>query len=351
MGQDPHERLYFTKQDFRRIPATEISNVSADVRPLVSVLMITWNHEEHIAQAVEGILSQQCGFPFELIIGEDCSQDQTREICVHYQQRYPDIIILVTADENVGMHRNLSRIWCRSRGKYIALCEGDDYWSDPEKLAKQTAWMEARSNFTLCGTYTQKIRQDENGSWVEAGIVGPSEIKERYTLEDLIPNYTFHFSSVMVRKDSIRFPRWFWNVYCADRPLYLLCAEKGPAGFIPEITSVYRMHDGGIWVPINQLDKARKGIKLFETLDKYFDYRYDKLIRRTLSNILWSYMAEVLEIGDRTTAKTLFWQSMRYQFSKTNSSRLLDVFSVMLQLYVPFLYKQIRKLKANHLRL
>jgi glycosyltransferase involved in cell wall biosynthesis len=340
----------FTEQDFQRIPATEISEVAADVCPLVSVLMITWNHEANIAQAIESILNQQCDFPFELIIGEDCSQDLTRVICTDYQRRFPEKIRLIIADENVGMHRNLSRIWCRARAKYIALCEGDDYWTNPEKIAKQAAWMESRPEFTLCGTYTQKIRQDENGSWVEAGIVGPFKIKERYTLEDLIPNYTFHFSSVMVRKASVRFPRWFWDVYCADRPLYLLCAEKGPAGFIPEITSIYRMHDGGIWVPTNQLDKACKGIKLFETLDRYFDYRYDKLIRRTLGNILWSYMAEVLENGDRAAAKTLFWMSVHYQFPKINSSRLLDIFSVMLQLYNPFLYKKIRNLKVNHLR-
>lgn len=347
MGQEPHEKLYFTKQDFQRIPATEISNVSADVRPLVSVLMITWNHEEHIAQAIESVLNQKCGLPFELIIGEDCSQDRTRVICADFQRRFPEKIRLIVADENVGMHRNLSRIWCRAKGKYIALCEGDDYWNDPEKLAKQTAWMEARPEFTLCGTYTQKIMMDENGAWVEAGIVGPSEIKERYTLEDLIPSYTFHFSSVLLRKECVRFPLWFWDMYCGDRPLYLLCAEKGPAGFIPGITSVYRLHDGGIWASINQLDKARKGIKLFETIDMHFGYRYDKLIRRTLGNILWSYMAEVLESGDRNTAKTLFWKSMHYKFSELERSQLYTVLIVLLRLYSPFLYKQTKNLKEK----
>ena len=286
MRRKAQKESHFTTQDFRRIPATEISNVSADVRPLVSVLMITWNHESHISQAIESILKQRCNFPIELIIGEDASQDQTREICVHYQKRYPGIIRLVIADENVGMHRNLARIWCRARGKYIAFCEGDDYWVDPEKLSKQTAWMEDRLKYTLCGTYTQKIIKDKNGSWTKDGIIGPPEVKEQYTMEDLIPNYTSHFSSVMVRKESIRFPRWFWDVYCADRSLYLLCAEKGSVGFIPEITSVYRMHDGGIWVSINQLEKARKGIKLFEVIDRHFDYQYNKLIRRTLGNII-----------------------------------------------------------------
>jgi glycosyltransferase involved in cell wall biosynthesis len=340
---------YFASKDFQCIPAIEISDINADFRPLVSVLMITWNHESYIDQAIESILNQQCEFPFELIIGEDCSWDRTRAICAYYQQRFLENIRLIVSDKNVGMHRNLARIWYRARGKYIAFCEGDDYWIDSEKLAKQIDRMEARPEFTLCGTYTQKIIKEENGSWTKAGMVGPSEIKDQYTLEDLIPNYSFHFSSVMVRKESLRFPRWFWDVYCADRPLYLLCAEKGPVSFIPQTTSIYRMHGGGIWVPTNQLDKARKGIKLFEVIDRYFDYQYNKLIRRTLGNILWSYMSEALINGDRTSAKTLFWQSMRYQCPKINSSRLTEMVSVMLHLYLPFLYNQIRNLKVNHL--
>ena len=347
MAMEAQKGSCLTEDDFRDIPATEISDVAADTSPLVSVLMITWNHRAYITQAIESILNQQCHFPFELIIGEDCSEDGTRDICTDYQRRFPDKIRLIVADENVGLHRNLSRIWCRARGKYIAMCEGDDYWLEPKKLAKQTALLEAMPEFTLCGTYTQKIIQDENGSWTEAGIVGPSEVKKRYTLEDLIPRYTFHFSSVMVRKECIRFPRWFWDVYCGDRPLYLLCADKGPAGFIPEVTSVYRLHEGGAWAPIKPLDKARKGIKLFETINRHFDYQYDKLIRRTVSNILWSYMLENIEAGLRTTAKKLFWQSMCYGFPKMIITRRPVILLVMLRLYLPFLYKPMRNFKER----
>ncbi len=347
MGHIKQKDHFFTTHDFLCIPATEISGINVESRPLVSVLMITWNHESHIAQAIDSILNQHCNFNFELIIGEDCSQDRTRFMCLDYQKRFPDIIRLIVSDNNLGIHRNLARIWCRARGKYITFCEGDDYWTDTKKLAKQAKWMEDRPEYTLCGAYTLKIARDQSGTWTESGTIGPSEIKKRYLLEDLIPNYTFHFSSVMVRKKPVRFPRWFWDVYCADRPLYLLCAEKGPVGFIPEVTSVYRMHDGGIWMPTDPLYKACKGIILFDKINKYFDYRYEKLIRRTLSNILWSYMSEALVDGNRTAAKTLFWMSMRHQFPNIQSSRFTAVIIVMLRIYSPFLYKRYRNLKEH----
>lgn len=336
---------YLSKQDFCDIPVIEINPLSTDTCPLVSVLMIAWNHELYVAQAIESIVAQQCDFSFEVIIGEDCSQDGTRAVCERYQRQYPELIRLIVADENVGMHRNLARLWHRARGKYIAICEGDDYWTDPKKLAKQAAWLESRPAYTLCGAYTRKIARDVRGAWVDIGMIGPAAIQERYTVEDLIPAYSFHTSSVMVRRDSVRFPRWFWEIYCADRPLYLLCAEQGPAGFIPEVMSVYRTHEGGIWSPVRQIDKARKGIELFQTLNRHFEYRYDALIQRTLGDIIWSYMAEALDRGDRAAAQRLFWLSMRYQTPKAAISRAWYWIVVLLRLYAPRGYQRMKKVK------
>jgi len=332
-------------QDFLSITAKEVSNISGDILPLVSVLMISYNHEKSIAQAIESILSQECEFSFELIIGEDWSRDKTRDICFDYQKKYPGIVRVVFSDENVGMHRNFARIWYRARGKYIAMCEGDDYWIDRGKIAKQIAWLEERSNFTMCGTLTEKIIQDKDGAWIKCGVVRPIEIKERYDLEDLIPNYSFHFSSIVLRKDAVRFPRWFWDVYCVDRPLYLLCAEKGPVGFLPEVTSVYRLHDGGIWSLSDNIGKASKGIKLFENIDRYFDGRYTELIHQTLGNIIWSYMAESLEADDRASAKKLFWSAMHYQFPRLKLSLLRIQLVVAMRLYLPMIYEGIKKFR------
>lgn len=335
------------ERDFKIIPAVEISGITADAKPLISVLMLAWNHELYIAQAIESILNQRCDFSLEIIIGEDRSRDRTREVCEDYQRRFPGKIRLIVSDGNVGMHRNFARIWHRARGKYIAFLEGDDYWIDDKKLSKQVALMEDHPDYTLCGAYTEVIRRGEGKQWVKKGGIRPAVIKETYSVEDLIPNYTFHFSSVLLRKECVQFPRWFWNMYCVDRPLYLLCAEKGPVGLIPEVASVYRMHDGGIWSPINQLVKAHKGIELFKTLDRYFIYKYKSIIRRTLGSIIWSYMDEALRSNDRVSAKKLFWLSIKYQLPKIKADQWRAINIVLLRLYVPLFYNKARKLKSR----
>ena len=110
--------------------------------PLVSVSMITYNHAPFIAQAIEGVLQQKTTFPFELVIGEDCSTDGTREIVFEYQKMHPKIIRVITMDKNVGMKKNGLRTIGACQGKYIAFCEGDDYWHNPQKLQKQADYLE-----------------------------------------------------------------------------------------------------------------------------------------------------------------------------------------------------------------
>lgn len=116
--------------------------------PLVSVKMITYNHAPYIARAIEGVLQQKTAFPFELVIGEDCSTDGTREIVFEYQKKHPDIIRVITSSKNVGMNKNGLRTTKAGTGKYIAFCEGDDYWHHPGKLQKQVDYLE---NHPECG--------------------------------------------------------------------------------------------------------------------------------------------------------------------------------------------------------
>jgi glycosyltransferase involved in cell wall biosynthesis len=111
--------------------------------PLVSVSMITYNHAPYVAQAIQGVLEQKTKFCVELVIGEDCSTDGTREIVFEYQKRYPDIVRVVTSDNNVGAQKNGYRTTKACRGKYIAFCEGDDYWHHPYKLQKQVDYFES----------------------------------------------------------------------------------------------------------------------------------------------------------------------------------------------------------------
>lgn len=130
--------------------------------PLVSVSMITYNHAPYIAKAIEGVLMQRTNFPIELVIGEDCSSDGTREIVLEYKKNHPDIIRVITSDKNVGAKKNGYRTKAACRGKYIAFCEGDDYWHHPEKLQKQVDYLE---NHPECGL----VHSDYDVYHVESG--------------------------------------------------------------------------------------------------------------------------------------------------------------------------------------
>lgn len=132
------------------IPCLEISDQAAIAQtPVLSVHMITYNHEPYIAQAIEGVLQQKTDFPFELIIGEDCSTDCTREIVLEYQKKYPAIIRVLISEGNVGASKNGRRVYAACRGKYIAYCEGDDFWHHPLKLKKQVEYLESHPDVGL----------------------------------------------------------------------------------------------------------------------------------------------------------------------------------------------------------
>lgn len=131
-------------------PCQEISDPDKLVKePIVSVAMITYNHEPYIAKAIEGVINQQTEYPFELIIGEDRSFDRTREIVLEYQKKYPEVVRVLIPERNTGSIKNMLRVEKACHGKYIAYCEGDDYWHNPYKLQRQTDFLENNPDFGL----------------------------------------------------------------------------------------------------------------------------------------------------------------------------------------------------------
>ncbi len=235
-----------TREEMLAIPAYEISDLSQIApEPLVSVLVITYNHEAYVEQAIEGILAQQCDFPIELIIGEDKSQDRTLEICIRYQQKHPNVVRVVTWEENVGCSANILRIWGRARGKYVASCEGDDYWIDPDKLTKQVALMEKFPGTSLCGARTRVVNEIPGKISTEV-IMGPKRNGIKYSLRDVMTTYLCHTSTFMLRKSLFRFFDHVWSLKYLDGYLQSLGALQGDLRCLPEVVSVYRQHPGGI---------------------------------------------------------------------------------------------------------
>jgi len=225
----------------------------------VSVSMITYNHEKFIAQAVESVLMQKANFEYELVIGEDCSTDNTRQILLEYQKKYPDKIRLLLPEKNLGMHKNAINTLQASRGQYIAALEGDDYWTDPLKLQKQVDFLEANPEYS--GAFHDIQLLESDGSWGNPRK-SIQDFKERVdiTLEDTISMTSpFHTSSFIFRSNSLKLPKEFFRYTSGDMATFMIVASQGKLRRIHNNMSVYRKHKGGI----TKLTDDHRNIKLY----------------------------------------------------------------------------------------
>lgn len=245
-------------------------------KPLVSVHMVTYNHEPYIAQALEGVLQQKTSFPFELVIGEDCSTDGTREIVFDYQKKYPDIIRVITSDKNVGACKNSLRTEKACRGKYIAYCEGDDYWHHPQKLQKQVDYLENHpecglvcSEFDLYDFERKRRIRNYNGHRnmsvpANADIYGIIQGK-----------YHIHTCTVLARKRLIdeiidSDPYLFQSDVFpqGDQPRWAEMSLRSHIGYIDESMSTYNKHNESLSRPRNfvrllMFSKAARAWRLY----------------------------------------------------------------------------------------
>lgn len=214
-------------------------NLSEENKPLVSVVMITYKHEAFIAEAIEGVLMQEVDFPVELIIADDCSPDGTKEIAQRYIETHPKghWIKYTRHSQNKGMMPNF--IWAleQAKGEYIALCEGDDYWTDPFKIQKQVDLM-IKEEATLCHT----------GALNSMGQLISKSDDEPDTIKRLSKGNFIITASVMIRKDILTKHTWVNGKYpFGDWPLWLTASSNGKILFLQDITTVYRINETGVW--------------------------------------------------------------------------------------------------------
>lgn len=212
----------------------------------VSVALITYNHEKYVSQALDSILMQLVDFEHEIVVGDDYSTDATRKILLAYQEKYPDRVRLQLAGKNRGISHNFAQTINACHGNYIALLEGDDYWSDPHKLQKQVDFLEDNLSFSLC--FTDSSIVDENGNTVR---VERLEEKRRRNLSqrDILCGCVPPTNTVVFRKYDFleKMPAVFYGVMNVDMFLFSMITSYGDAAFIDRTTAAYRMHDSGIW--------------------------------------------------------------------------------------------------------
>ncbi len=236
---------------------------------LLTVVLLTYNHEKTIATAFDSILEQKTNFYFDIHVLEDCSTDGTSDICKKYEQRYPDKIKLFLNENNLGVTENLKQGLLKIKSKYFAFLEGDDYWCNENKLQKQLFAMEQNPDCTLCGHNTLVKDISKNKEWFFIGKSMPS-IKEKYTIQD---DFRIHPSSRVYRNiiDLTNVPLHI----VFDTHIYLLYLSKGNLFYIDEIMSVHHKTPSGFWAGKREKDKKLMALELRYKTNKYFNFTYD----------------------------------------------------------------------------
>jgi glycosyltransferase involved in cell wall biosynthesis len=292
--------------------------------PLVSICMLTYNHGDFIAQSIEGVINQKTDFEYKLFLGEDFSTDNTRMICIEFAKKYPEKINLYLNEKNdVKINAETINDLCFNSGaKYIAMCDGDDYWTDPLKLQKQVDFLEANPDYVICA-HDVSVVKDNKLQYLS--LAGPNS-NDTFTIEDLAKGNLFTSLSVVYRNGLIeRFPSWFYMSPIGDYVLHMLNARKGKIKFLPETMGVYRVHAGGGWSEQPTASQHEKMIVVLSfLLTEDFDENVKALLKIQKYHRTTDYLKAVLDSDSALFRAKL--EELTIEYPQLGKEWLLNLF-------------------------
>lgn len=246
----------------------------------VSILCWTYNHEKFIRDCLEGILKQNTDFEFEIIVHDDASNDATVNIIKDYEKRYPELIWGIYESENQYSKNGflfIDEMLKKANGKFIAFCEGDDYWTDPAKLQEQVNLLIKEPTASACFHLMEMKYEDGRPS----EVYPPAHLHRDRFFEDIAFSYWLSTGSIVCRKEAIPVPiRWAKKLYMADVPLIAELCLRGNFRFINKVMGVYRQHLNGIWVGIDFEKKCKVNFELYNTVLNEFSYKKLPLVEK-----------------------------------------------------------------------
>lgn len=259
----------------------------------VSIVTITYNQEKYIAQALESFVMQDAKFSFEVIVADDCSTDKTPSIIKEYARKHPEIIKPIFRKKNIGAIPNIMDVIKKAKGPFIALCEGDDFWTDPSKLQRQVDFLEKYKDYSMVFHPVRVFF--ENGETKDS--IFPN-FKTGFTINRLLQGNFIQTNSVMYRALSkSEYNKLAVDVMPGDWYLHLFHARFGEIGFIDRTMSVYRRHEGGLWwseapgflekIIYGHLRLTQEIVKIYSDDKKKQKIAYNfiiKLINRTVTS-------------------------------------------------------------------
>jgi len=264
-----------------------------DETPTVSICTMTYNHVEFIRKCLDGFLMQKCDFKYEILIHDDASTDGTSDIVREYSLQYPDLIHPIIQTENQwakGIRGNNRKYnFPRAKGKYIALCEGDDYWTDPTKLQKQIDFLEKNRDYSVCFHDAIVLKEGQEQRRYA------NKTKEVFTTVDLFDRHFIPTASIVFR-NQLELPDWLKNVSSGDIALLLLLSLQGNLYFIDEAMCVYRQHPQGVSNTHTGMAKVFGIAKLMAYFDVHTNGKYADYCKKSLLYEFHTHVSRIQEI-------------------------------------------------------
>lgn len=315
---------------------------------LVSVLCLTYNHEKYIRKALEGFVAQKTNFKFEVLIHDDASTDRTADIIREYEEKYPEIIKPIYQTKNqYSKGVKIGKIYQlpRAQGKYLAWCEGDDYWIDPYKLQKQVEYMESHPDCSCCthGFVETNHQTGESENKM-------SDASRYYSFKEVVEGGggMFATASIVMRKDFyLKKPEFYSAKGFGDYQLIMYAAAEGNLYHIKDVMSVYNLYLPGSWTSRNyvlidkRLNHLEDLLELFNKINAGYNYRYNNI-----------FDSEILEVEYQIDVIKGNYKSLRAK--KYNpiykSKTLKGKIGMILLSYTPRVYKLIKLLKTGMIK-
>ena len=276
---------------------------------LATVLIVTYNHVRYIADAIDSVLMQKTDFPLEILISEDFSTDGTREIVQRYAAAYPNRLTAIYSNRNIRSNEVVARGLRLARGRYIALLDGDDFWTSDSKLQNQAAYLDAHPEISAIfnNALVAEGKELTSRRWTRP------DLNAIMTQEVIWQGNPFATCAGMLRSECIRdVPSWYADFFpITDWPLYVLCAKMGNLAFVDEIVGVYRLHAGGLVSTLPNKSKLDVIEGFYRRMIAVLKPQDAKAARGGCFRYFFDWAKQYLEGGDIPSAKSCYFRCIR----------------------------------------
>jgi glycosyltransferase involved in cell wall biosynthesis len=259
--------------------------------PKLSIIVPTFNHSKFITQMLEGVFVQKTDFDVEIIIGDDASTDDNAMIIKAYAEKYPSKIKAFLHSKNLGPaeprelggKNNVGFLFGQSKAEYIALCEGDDFWTDPLKLQKQVDFLDKNPEYSLCHHQLEIIYEDNSPTH----LFNPENQQDTSSIDDLLADNSWLLgtaSTVFRNVFTHGMPDWWWKTASGDLGIFIEVARFGKIKYLPEIMAAYRKHRGGmtnIHTPQNRFFLNNR-MEMFQNLTNFLGQEHFEILNKTI---------------------------------------------------------------------